>query len=105
MIVVILFDRTCTERQVGKSTLMTSALTLYEQDIVLKKEPRSHKKLRTMGNDILKHQQQNMLISSKRALKRPSSSRVLFERSREERKGLSLLDVEKARARKAEKFF
>ena len=39
-------------------------------DTVLKKKPRSNQRLRTVVNDILDHQQQNMLISQKRALKR-----------------------------------
>ena len=30
------------QRQVKKSTLMKHAITLYQQDIVLKKEPRSY---------------------------------------------------------------
>ena len=42
------------EKQLGKSTLMKNALTLYLSDVVLKREPRSFQKLRTMVNDILR---------------------------------------------------
>ena len=51
------------ERQVRKSTPMTNAMTLYRKDFVLRKEPRSYQRLRTMVNDIPEQQQQNMLIS------------------------------------------
>ena len=52
------------ERQLTKSSLMKSALTLYQSDIVLKTEPRSHKKLRAMVHDILEVKNKpNMLIS------------------------------------------
>ena len=53
------------ERQVRKSTLMTHVMTLHQQDIVLKEEPRSYANLRTVVNHILEHQQQNMLSSQK----------------------------------------
>ena len=59
------------ERQVRTSTLMKNALTLYQSDTVLKMEPRSYQKWRTLVNDKLEHQQQKMLSSQKRALKRP----------------------------------
>ena len=36
------------ERQVKKSTLMEHAMTLYQQYTVLKKEPRSYQRFRTM---------------------------------------------------------
>ena len=57
------------ERQGRKSTLMKNALSLYQSDNVLKKEPRRYPKLRTTTNDILEHQQQNMLFSQKGVLK------------------------------------
>ena len=44
-----------------KSTLMKNGMTLYHQDIILKKEPRSYQRLRTMVNDILEQQQQHTL--------------------------------------------
>ena len=47
----------------------------------LKKESRKYHKLRTMEHDLIEHQQQNMRISQKRALKRQSSSSTLFKRS------------------------
>ena len=50
------------ERQVRTSTLMQNALTLYQQDIVLKEEPRSDQRLMTVVHDILEQQWQNMLI-------------------------------------------
>ena len=53
------------ERHVRKSAFMKHVMTLHQQDIVLKKEPRSYAKLRTVVNHILEHQQQNMLISQK----------------------------------------
>ena len=66
------------ERQVKKSTLMKNAMTLYQRDLVLKKEPKSKPELRAMVNDILRHQQQNMLISQKERSKRQNSTSVLF---------------------------
>ena len=53
------------ERQVSKSALMKKALSLYQSDIVLNKEPRSQQKLIAMVNDIIEHQRQNMLTSQK----------------------------------------
>ena len=82
------------EKQVGKSTLMKSALTHCQQDIVLKKEPRSFQLSGTMVNDI-EHQQQNMSISQKeRSRDRAAAGYPLFG-SRRERSILSLLDVKR----------
>ena len=81
------------ERQVKKSTLMKNAMTLYQRDLVVKKEPRSKPKLRAMVNDILRHQQQNMLISQKERSKRQSSTSVLFEKRTRKRQRLPLLNV------------
>ena len=67
------------ERQVTKSTLMMHAMTLYQEDIVLKKNPRSFSKLRIVVNDSLEQQQQNILILTKSA--QESSSSILLERS------------------------
>ena len=70
------------ERQVKKSTLMKHAMTLYQQDIILKKEPRSHKRLRTMVNDIFEHQQPMMLISQKeRSRDRVAAAAYLFDKN------------------------
>ena len=52
------------ERQVEKSALMQHANTLYQQDSVQKKEPRSFEKLKLVVDDILERQQ-NLLISRK----------------------------------------
>ena len=42
---------------------MKNALTLYQSDIVLKKEPRSYPRLWTLAHGIVERQQQDMLIS------------------------------------------
>ena len=48
------------EQQVDKSTLMKHAMTLHQEDFVLKKEPRSDLRLRTMVNVILEQQQHTL---------------------------------------------
>ena len=54
-------------RQLKKSALVKNAMTFFfQQDVVLKKEPRSHKIWRSIVEDILDQQQQNMLISQKK---------------------------------------
>ena len=57
---------------------MKNALSLYQSDIVLKKEFRSYQNLRAMANDILEHQQQDPLISKKRPFKGESSNSIFF---------------------------
>ena len=75
---------------------MKNASSLYQSDIVVKKEPRSYWKSRTMVNDILEQQQQNMLIAQKEQC-------TLFERSRR-KANIVALGRQKARARNAENF-
>ena len=61
------------ERQVRQPTLMKNAVTLCKSDIVLEKKPRSHQKLGTLVNDIIEHQQQNMLIQKERSRDRAAA--------------------------------
>ena len=87
------------ERQVWKSAFMKHVMTLHQQDIVLKKEPRSYAKLRTVVNHILEHQQQNMLISQKER----SRDRAAVHKEQKKKAKIVDLGCQKGRARKADK--
>ena len=80
------------ERQVRKSALMENALTLYQCDI-LGKKPRSYQEVWTVMNDILEHQQQNMLISQQ---ERPKDRAAVYSlRGAEKSQDCRLLGVKR----------
>ena len=58
---------------------------MYHSDILLKKEPKSHKRLRAVANGTLKDQRQNELISKERSRDRAGTS--VFLRKSVEGKG------------------
>ena len=96
-----MFNQACEERPSQKSQHSWS-MTWNQQDILLKKEPRSYQRLRTMVNDILEEQQQNMLISHQKKRSKDSSSSILSRRSWREKAWRVDLGCQKARPRKAE---
>ena len=53
------------EKQLKKSSVMKNALSLYHSDILPNKETKSHKRLRSMVNDILEDQKHNPCNSHK----------------------------------------
>ena len=90
--------RTCMTDKWKKSTLMKNALTLYQRDIVFKKEPRSYQtKIEDDRHWHLLFQPATVedVDFSKRALKRPSRSSILFARSWRKRNRLSIWDIKK----------
>ena len=87
------------EQQVKKSTLMKHAWIFYQQDILLKKEPRNYQRLRTLVTDILVQQQQNMLISQKQRSRQQQQQQAQHTFSK-----AKMVDLgrQNSRARKAE---
>ena len=81
------------ERQVRQSTLMKNDFTLYQSDMVLKKEPKSYQKWGTVVNDILEHQQQNMLISQKERSRDRAGAVYSLKEGSGQKQRLPLLDV------------
>ena len=73
--------------------------------IVLKKEPRSCQKLRTVVNGTLEQQQQNKLISQKERSRNEAASAFFFQRTIKKRKRLLVLDVEKLVLERWKMFF
>ena len=87
---------------------MKHAKTLSQQDIVLKKEPRSCKILRTIVDDILEEQQQIMLISDKergsfkKSDQETQQQQHTLQNELKDKAKIVDLGCQKARARKAD---
>ena len=50
------------DRQLKKSSLLKTALSVHQHDIVVKKQPRSYRELRMMVDNILENERRNLLI-------------------------------------------
>ena len=86
-------DVTCSRELVWTTSEKVYTHDACQQDIVAKQEPKNYQILRTMVNDILEQQQQNMFFSQKER----SRDRASWEKAE-----IVDLACQKARARKAE---
>ena len=73
------------ERQVKKSTPMTNAVTLFRKGVVLRKEPRSYQRLRTMVNDIPEQKNSRTFLISQQERSRDRAATACSSKKYEEK--------------------